>query len=211
MIRFLLAIFAVFLVAPRAEAHPHVFVGAKAEVIFDDKGQVIGINHAWTFDEQYSAFATMGFPKGSDGKFEASKLAELAKVNVESLGDFSYFTHAKAAGKKVAFAPPQNYRIEQNGNAITLFLSLPLTQAQSAKLFSVEVMDQSYFVAFAFDPAADAVLLHKGPDGCKVTVNRPKAEDLANYTKLSDQLFQQLSDRTAVAVSFSNKAIVACP
>jgi ABC-type uncharacterized transport system substrate-binding protein len=211
MIRVLLAFFAILLVAPRAQAHPHVFVGAKAEVIFDDKGQVIGINHAWTFDEQYSAFATMGFPKGPDGKFEAAKLAELAKVNVESLGDFAYFTHAKVAGKKVTFAPPQNYRIEQNGNAITLFLSLPLTQAQPGKLFSVEVMDQSYFVAFSFDPAADAVLLHKGPEGCKVTVHRPKADDLANYTKLSDQIFQQLSDRSAIADSFSNKAIVACP
>ncbi|MGL5116109.1 MAG: DUF1007 family protein, partial [Beijerinckiaceae bacterium] len=58
-----------------AFAHPHVFVAAKAEVIYDGQGNMLGVNHVWTFDEQYSAFATMGFGKGADGKLDAVKLA----------------------------------------------------------------------------------------------------------------------------------------
>jgi ABC-type uncharacterized transport system substrate-binding protein len=194
-----------------AVAHPHVFVAAKAEIIYDGKGNVLGVNHVWTFDETYSAFATMGFPKGADGKFDSAKLAELAKVNVESLVDFGYFTEGKSAGRKVDFAAPQNYRVEHHNNALTLFLTLPLKQAQPGRTFSIDVGDPTYFVAFSFDESADAVVLSKAPEGCKVTVRRPKPDDLSNYTKLSDQMFQALTNKAEVADSFANRAIVACP
>jgi ABC-type uncharacterized transport system substrate-binding protein len=199
------------LAAP-ALAHPHVFVAAKAEIIYDGEGNVLGVNHVWTFDESYSAFATMGFPKDKDGKFDAAKLAELAKVNAESLADFNYFTEGKAGGKKVEFTQPQNYRMEQNGEALTLFLTLPLKKPAPGKTFSIDVSDASYFVAFTFDEAKDAVVLSRAPQGCTVTIRRPNQQDLTNYTKLSDQLFQQLAGKNPeIAGAFGNRAIVACP
>ena len=210
MLRFLVAA-AVALLPSLVLAHPHVFVAAKAEIIFDGQGNVLGVNHVWTFDESYSAFATMGFPKDKDGKFDAAKMAELAKVNAESLGDFGYFTDGKANGRKVEFAAPQNYRIEQNGEALTLFLTLPLKTPVSGKTFSIDVGDPTFFVAFSFDEAKDAVVLSKAPEGCKVSIRRPKQDDLSNYTKLSDQMFQQLTNKAEVSGAFSNKAIVACP
>jgi ABC-type uncharacterized transport system substrate-binding protein len=194
-----------------ATAHPHVFVGAKAEVVFDDKGNVIGINHVWTFDEQYSAFATMGFSKNAEGKLDPEKLAELAKINTESLGDFGYFTIAKAAGKKVEFSAPQNAKMLENGNAVTLLMTLPLKEPVSGRTFSLEVSDPTYFVAFSFDPAEDAVVMARAPAGCNVSIRRPKAEDLSNYTKLSDQMFAQLNNKSEVAGAFGNRALIACP
>ncbi len=194
-----------------AAAHPHVFVAAKAEIIYDGQGNVLGVNHVWTFDEQYSAFATMGFPKDKDGKFEAAKLAELAKVNAESLGDFGYFTEGKSGGRKVEFSPPQNYRIEQNGAALTLFLTLPLKTPAPGRTFSIDVSDPTYFVAFAFDEAPDAVVLSRAPTGCTVNVRRPNQGELSNFARLSDQMFAQLSGKTEVSSAFGNRAIVACP
>lgn len=203
--------FAAALAAAPALAHPHVFVAAKAEIIYDGQGNVLGVNHVWTFDEQYSAFATMGFPKDNDGKFEAAKLAELAKVNAESLGEFNYFTEVKAGGKKAEFGAPQNYRLEQNGEALTLFLTLPLKAPVPGRTFSIDVSDPSYFVAFAFDEAKDAVVLARAPQGCQVTIRRPSQGDLSGYAKLSDQMFAQLSGKSEVAGAFGNRALVACP
>jgi ABC-type uncharacterized transport system substrate-binding protein len=194
-----------------AIAHPHVYVAAKAEVIFDGSGNVIGVNHVWTFDEAYSAFATMGFPKGTDGKFDGAKLAELAKVNAESLGDFGFFTDAKANGRKVEFNAPQNYRIEHHNNALTLFLTLPLKRPTPGRTFSIEVSDPTFFVAFSFDEAADAVVMARAPDGCKATVRRPKQADLSSYSKLSDQIFSTLSGKNEVSDAFANRVIIACP
>jgi ABC-type uncharacterized transport system substrate-binding protein len=208
----LLAIACTVAAAPLpALAHPHVFVAAKAEIVYDGKGNVIGVNHVWTFDEQYSAFATMGFPKDRNGKFDAGKLAELAKVNAESLAEFGFFTDGKASGRKVEFSPPQNYRLEQNGDALTLFLTLPLKSPAPGKTFSIDVSDPTYFVAFAFDEAPDAVVLSRAPQGCTVSVRRPRNDDLSNYARLSDQMFAQLSGKSEVAGSFGNRATVACP
>jgi ABC-type uncharacterized transport system substrate-binding protein len=211
MLRFIAFLFSLILAPAAAQAHPHVFVGAKAEVIFDDKGNIVGINHLWTFDEQYSAFATMGFPKTADGKLDPAKLAELAKINTESLSDFDYFTVAKAAGKKVLFSKPENATMLENGNAVTLMLTLPLKEPVSGRTFSLEVSDPTYFVAFSFDAANDAVVMSKAPAGCTVSIRRPKPEDLTNYSKLSDQMFSQLTNKSEVSGAFGNRALIACP
>jgi ABC-type uncharacterized transport system substrate-binding protein len=202
---------ALFVLPSLALAHPHVFVAAKAEVIYDGQGNVLGVNHVWTFDESYSSFATMGFPKDKNGKFLPEKLAELAKINTESLADFGYFTEGKAGGKKVEFAAPQNYRIEQNGDALTLFMTLPLKNPAPGKTFSIDVSDPSYFVAFAFDEAKDAVVLAQAPTGCTVTIRRPSQADLSGFARLSDQMFQQLTNKAEVQGAFGNRAIIACP
>ncbi len=211
LFRLMLLVVGFFAMALPAQAHPHVFVAAKAEVIYDGDGNFLGVNHVWTFDEQYSAFATMGFPKLADGKLDPAKLAELAKVNVESLVDFGYFTAGKAAGKKLDFAEPQNYRLEFHGNALVLFMSLPLKKPVPGKTVTIDVSDPSFFVAFAFDDANDAVVLSRAPQGCTLSVKRPKESDLSNYARLSDQMFQALTNKSAVSDSFGNKAIIACP
>jgi len=202
---------ALFVLPSLALAHPHVFVAAKAEVIYDGQGNVLGVNHVWTFDESYSSLATMGFPKDKNGKFLPEKLAELAKINTESLADFGYFTEGKAGGKKVEFAAPQNYRIEQNGDALTLFMTLPLKNPAPGKTFSIDVSDPSYFVAFAFDEAKDAVVLAQAPTGCTITIRRPSQADLSGFARLSDQMFQQLTNKAEVQGAFGNRAIIACP
>ncbi len=208
----LIALFSALLLwMPAAHAHPHVFVAAKAEVIYDGNGNVLGVNHVWTFDETYSAFATMGFPKGPDGAFLPEKLAELAKVNVESLVDFGYFTDGRAGGRKLEFDAPQNYRLEFHNNALTLFLTLPLKRPAPGRDVVIEVGDKTFFVAFTFDEAKDAVVLARAPQGCTVNVRRPKQGELTNFARLSDQMFQALSGRSEVADAFANRAIIACP
>ena len=59
-----------------------------------------GIRHAWSFDDMFSTFATQGLESKEKGKFTREELAPLAKVNVESLKEFGYFTFATADGKK---------------------------------------------------------------------------------------------------------------
>ena len=85
-----------------ANAHPHVWVAVRSEVVFAPNGKIIGLRHAWEFDEMYSAFAVQGL--GKDGKPPTrEELAPLAKTNVESLAEFEFFTFAKQAGAKVKF------------------------------------------------------------------------------------------------------------
>ena len=48
----------------------------------------------------FSAFATQGIDHKTKGTFTRDELAPLAKVNVESLQEYAYFTYAKVNGKR---------------------------------------------------------------------------------------------------------------
>jgi hypothetical protein len=54
-------------------------------------------------------------------------------------------------------------------------------------------------------------VLAQAPQGCLVTVRRPRQTDLTNYTRLSDQMFQALTNREEIAGAFANRATIACP
>ena len=54
----------------------------------------------------FSAFATQGMTSKEKGKFTREELAPLAKVNVESLKEYDYFTYVTVDGKKVPLAEP---------------------------------------------------------------------------------------------------------
>ena len=84
---------------------------------------ITGIRHAWSFDDMFSTFATQGIESKEKGKFTREELAPLAKVNVESLKEFDYFTFASADGKKVALTDPTaDYWLDYNDQVLTLQL-----------------------------------------------------------------------------------------
>src|SRR3954468_21108240 len=109
-----------------ANAHPHVWVTMKSEVVYDADGAVVGVQHAWTFDDMFSAFATQGIETQKKGVFTRKELAPLAEVNVTSLKEFDFFTNAKVDGKKAVFTDPVEYYLEYQDNVLTLHFMLPL-------------------------------------------------------------------------------------
>jgi ABC-type uncharacterized transport system substrate-binding protein len=36
---------------PRADAHPHILIDARTELLFNPQGQVVGVNNIWDFDD----------------------------------------------------------------------------------------------------------------------------------------------------------------
>jgi ABC-type uncharacterized transport system substrate-binding protein len=94
-----------------AAAHPHVWVWNKTVVLHKD-GALVGLRYTWLFDEMYSASAVEDLDKNRDGKLDRSELAELAKVNVEGIKEFEYFTTSKFRGKPIQIADPKDYFME---------------------------------------------------------------------------------------------------
>ena len=78
-------------------AHPHVWVTMVEELLYAPDGSITGIRHRWTFDDMFSAFATQGIEQKTKGTFTRQELAPLAKVNVESLKEYAYFTYRSTA------------------------------------------------------------------------------------------------------------------
>ena len=146
---FVVAALALF-IAAEAQAHPHVWVTMKSQVVYGTDGAATGVRHAWTFDDMFSTFATQGLESKEKGKFTREELAPLAQVNVESLKDFDYFTVARANGKKADLKAPIDYYLEFTGGLLTLHFTLPLAAPAKAQNLDFEVADPTYFVDFSF-------------------------------------------------------------
>ena len=194
-----------------ALAHPHVWVTAKAELVYGADGKVAAVRHSWTFDQAYSAFVTQGLDKNNDGNLTPDELQDLAKVNTESLADFEYFTHLKANGAKQAFDPPREQTMVFENGAATLSFHLPLKKPATNKAVALEVYDPAFFVAFGMAEGEDVIKLANAPKGCTATVTRPKGADAAQQQRLSEAFFQALTAAADYSSSQANRVIVACP
>ena len=196
--------------ASPARAHPHVWVTAKAEVVYAPDGTVSGVRHRWTFDAGYSAYLTQGHDKNGDGKLTPDELQEVAKENAESLVDFEYFTVLKVNGAKQAFEAPREYGMTFENGLARLSLLLPVKSPPNGKTLSLEVYDPRFFVSFSLAEGDDAVRLAGAPKGCAATVARPKSA-AAEQQKLSESFFEALTSASNYGSNFANRAIVACP
>ena len=199
----------------QAAAHPHVWIVARSEIVFDAEGKLTGFRHTWTFDPAYSAFAVTGLDSHRDGKPDPDKLAELAKTNVESLEEWSYFTAAKVNGTSVEFARPAEYSQTYDDHHLTLRFLLPLRAAVKApKVIALEVDDPSFFVAFNLAEGADAVTLAGPPKGCALTVKRPAKPAEEGVQILADAVANALAGKinpSTLGGDYTPHILVACP
>jgi ABC-type uncharacterized transport system substrate-binding protein len=210
--RILAAALLTFLIAGPAAAHPHVWVTTKSAVIFGADGSITGVRHAWRFDDMYSAFAVQGLERKTKGEFTRQELEPLAKVNVESLKEYDFFTYAKANGKDVEFVDPKEYHLEfdPKETVLTLFFILPLKTPIKTKALALEVFDPSYFVDFSLDEK-DPVSLEKAPDGCKVSVTKPQEMTADMARRLAEIPPDGKIPDNTYGAAFSNKISLKCP
>ena len=191
-----------------AEAHPHVWITAKSEVIYAPDGTITGVRHAWTFDEMFATYALQGTESKTKGVYTREELAPLAQTNVESLKEFAYFTFAKADGKKQKFSEPVDYFLEYKDTALTLHFTLPVKTPFKAKQLSLEVFDPSFFIDFKYADK-DPVKLTGVPADCKMQFIRP-GDGTTAAQKLGEQNFAG-GEGGGFGAMFANKIVVECP
>ena len=210
MLRIVFAAFVVLAVAAPARAHPHVWVTMRTELVYAPDGRITGIRHAWSFDDMFSTFATQGLESKEKGKFTREELAPLAKVNVESLKEFDYFTYATADGKKADLAEPApDYWLDYADEVLTLNFTLPFKTPLKAKELKVEIYDPTIFVDFSFAKEKPAQLV--GAPKCKLDVVLPREMTFAEGKKLSEIPADQPNTTMAWGAQFASKLLVHCP
>lgn len=206
------AVAAAILLAPAAWAHPHVWVTARAEILFAPDGKVTGLRHSWTFDEAYTAFVTQGLDTNKDGMLTADELQGLAEENTSGLAEFNYFTSVKVNGKRQAFDPPREPRMAMAGKQLVMTYLLPLKGPVTASgALALEIDDPSFFVYFTLADGEAALRLTGAPRGCATTVAKAKALDAATQQMMQDEGVFQTPAGANVGLQYSNTAIIACP
>jgi ABC-type uncharacterized transport system substrate-binding protein len=193
------------------QAHPHVWVKAQSEVLFNSEGAVSGLRHHWQFDEAYSSYAVQGLPTDKQGRISSETLAPLAEENTTSLVEFDYFSRVRIDGKVQAFGKPFDYTMRYENGVLSLHFTLPLKNPAKLHRSTVfELYDPTYFVAFVFVEGDKAVQVSGGPNGCLVNLTRPKT-DIPAGQSLSETVFQTLSAQSDFNAQLTNRALIACP
>jgi ABC-type uncharacterized transport system substrate-binding protein len=192
-----------------AEAHPHVWITAKSELLYAPDGMVTGVRHAWTFDDMFSTYALQGIEAKTKGAYSREELSSLAQTNVESLKEYGFFTFAKADGKKQKFQEPVDYYLEYKDTALTLHFTLPVRTPFKATQLLLEVFDPAFFIDFKFADK-DPVQLVGAPANCKMAFQRPN-DGSASAQKLDEQTFMNGGDNSNYGAMFANKITVDCP
>ena len=210
-LRFLTAALAYMVLALPAVAHPHVWVTMQSELVYAPDGRITGIRHHWAFDDMFTAFAVQGIASKEKGKFTRAELEPMAKVNIESLKEYKYFTYATADGKKVPFSDPlPGYWLDYKNAVLILNFTLPFKQPVKAKLLKIEIYDPTIFVDFEFAKKTPVHLVG-APAGCKLDVVLPHDISTAQSQKLGEAFFNSLSASQNWGAQFANKILVNCP
>jgi ABC-type uncharacterized transport system substrate-binding protein len=102
-------------------------------------------------------------------------LAELAKVNIEGLKDFSFFTFPALAGKEIKVGEARDYWLEHKDGALSLIFTLPFANPvlEEAKGLTISVYDPTYFIAFELAKTDPAKLSEGAPKACAAKVGVP--------------------------------------
>ena len=169
-------------IAP-AFAHPHIFIDAKATIVFDDAGDVTGIKHQWTFDEAFSAWSIQGLDTNNDGVTSEAELQPLADENMKGLGAYNYYTSAGEPNQPdLTFHHMPNPRLDYANQQTTLKFGIELDKPYHIqKVLEIGIDDPEYYVAITF-AGPQAITLENAPAGCSAVLNPPKdiPADLAN-------------------------------
>ncbi|MFK7791429.1 MAG: DUF1007 family protein [Devosiaceae bacterium] len=205
-----------------AQAHPHVWVDAAAELIFDDVGALTQVRHAWRFDEAFSSYLMLGLDVNGDGVYSREETAELAEVNVTSLADFHFFTSIAGAATtdrlgdlySETFGSPQDYYLEHDGVNTTLHFTLPLenpVMAPQHDMVIVDIFDPEYFVAFSLIEN-DPVRMAGAPEACGLSIDEPPELDdsYANILSLIPADGAVPEELMSVTTQLANRARVTC-
>jgi len=198
-----------------AQAHPHVWIVVRSEIHFDAGGRLTGIQHTWTFDPAYSAFAILGFDKDGDGAPDPDQLAQMAKTNVEAMQEFGYFTSVKVNGAKADLTTSSNYEATYQKDRVSLRFILPLKAPVKPKVLGLQIDDPSFFVAFTLEPGAEAVSLVGTTAACAVSIRRPAKAATEGVQILADEIANalqgKLGEGSTITADYKGSVIIACP
>ncbi len=149
-----------------AVAHPHVFIDAAFEFVFDDAGDLAAVRIDWAYDEFYSLMLIEenGLDADGNGLPEQAALDGYAGHDVDWAAGFPGDFVLEIGGEAVILDGPVEHqaRFEQ-GRLVTSHtrpLAAPLDL--SGQAITARAYDPTYFVAY--DVPVDPTII--GRDGC---------------------------------------------
>lgn len=195
-------------------AHPHVFVDATVDVIFDDQNRATGLRIGWTYDDLFSLMIVedRGLDPDYDSVLTDAETAQLAGFDMQWEQGYPGDTYALMAGQPLALSQPMDVGASVADGKITSThtRSFAAPLAIGTDPLVIQVYDPTYYSSYAIvgQPALT------GAAGCKAEVFEPDAAVAeAIYLEAVGQMdAQMLEDGNfpAIGAAYAVEARVTC-
>jgi ABC-type uncharacterized transport system substrate-binding protein len=158
-----------------AWAHPHVFVDATVEVIFDDQNRATALRIGWTYDDLFSLMIIedRGLDPDFDTVLTEAEVAELSGFDMQWEPGYPGDTYALMAGQPLALSQPKDVTASSADGKITSThtrsFDAPLVIGSDPLV--IQVYDPTYYSSYAI--VGMPVLT--GTTGCTAQVFEPDA------------------------------------
>lgn len=195
--------------AGSAAAHPHVWIDARSEFVFDDRQRVTALRVSWRFDEFYSLFAIEGLDKNGDGEVDAGELEPLAELNITSLQEYRYFTQISVDGAEAAYGPVTEYRSTFEDGILGLDFVIPLEtpiDPRHARI-SLKSYDPTFYIAVEPPLSEPVTFAGEPPPLCRV---KEVAGDDAETLSLSEADFLDPNVNEGLGALYATEFIILC-
>ncbi|WP_417309519.1 DUF1007 family protein [Devosia sp.] len=150
-------------------AHPHIWIDAKATLVFDDNGTLVEIRNAWTFDEAFSVWQVQGLDVDGDGITTSAEMQELADENVAGLAEYRFYSSLVDDGEQIGLSYAGGAKFVYERNRSTLNFNVA-PEAPVSGAFSLAIADPEYYVAINFAGPQD-IVLKNAPADCTVRLD----------------------------------------
>jgi ABC-type uncharacterized transport system substrate-binding protein len=134
-----------------AQAHPHVFIVQRLNVVFDGKG-LAGIKVRWKFDDMFASMIAEDHDLNRNGKFEPAEIQTVKEKAFSFISEFSYFTFITIENTpfQVKFIRDFNAILENRKLVYEFLIPCHVTATNQVKKLSVASYDPSYYTAIYF-------------------------------------------------------------
>jgi ABC-type uncharacterized transport system substrate-binding protein len=136
---------------PRANAHPHIFIVQRLNVIFDEKG-LAGIKVRWKFDDMFASMIAEDYDLNRNGKLEAGEVQEVKEKAFSFISEHSYFSFIKIDNVpfQVKYVRDFNAVLENRKLMYEFLIPCHVTATEHPKKVTVATYDPSYYTAIYF-------------------------------------------------------------
>lgn len=203
------------LAATPALAHPHIWIDAGIEVIFDAQGRAEAVRLTWVYDDFYSLLLVeeRGLDADHDGNATPEETVALQGFDMNWQAGFAGDSYVLSDEAPVVLGPPADWTAAYQGGRLTSThlrrIDPPVAMDRPLK---VQVYDPGFYSAYtiAYDPKFTPAL----PEGCAVEVFEPDRDAaderllaaLAEYGADEDVE----ADFPAVGAAFSEEVRITC-
>ncbi|QYX56465.1 DUF1007 family protein [Roseovarius sp. SCSIO 43702] len=200
--------------AETAQAHPHVFVDARAAFLVTDEGQLHALRISWTYDAftTLRLFETLDLDRDGDGALDDADRAAIVAGETDWPPEYKGDTWLELGGAPRPLTRPENASALMEDERITVTFDLPLeTPADLAGLEAIlRLYDPIFYYAYTIHPAAGLAPDLPGTCTTRIVPFEPDETTFALKEKLSALSREETPEDENVGRLFTDELHLSC-